>query len=69
MKVSEEPTLPVSLLIVDPVFLLAKSYFDSKEYHRAAHVLTGTDDRSLFLKYYSLFLVSTLHWLHWGISN
>lgn len=59
IKTPEEPTftLPSSLLIVDPVFLLAKSYFDCKEYHRAAHVLTSTDNRSLFLKCYSLFLV------------
>lgn len=57
IKVKEAQSVPASLLIVDPLYLLAKTYFDCKEYHRAAHILTNTDPRSTFLKFYSLFLV------------
>lgn len=45
--------------IVDSDFyLLAKSYFDCKEYRRAAHVLRDQAGRkSVFLRCYSLYLV------------
>jgi anaphase-promoting complex subunit 8 len=39
-------------------FTLAKTYFDLKEYYRAAHALDGcTSHRSVFLRSYSRFLV------------
>ncbi|XP_078434923.1 anaphase-promoting complex subunit 8 [Wolffia australiana] len=38
-------------------YLLAKSYFDCKEYRRAAHVLrTQTSKKSIFLRCYALYL-------------
>jgi len=41
-----------------PIYLLAKSYFDCKEYARAAFVLEKcTSAKSKFLKLYSKFLV------------
>lgn len=41
--------------------LLAKSYFDLKEYYRASHVLkSATSQKALFLKNYSLYLVCIL---------
>lgn len=47
----------------DPVdsdfYLLAKSYFDCREFRRAAHVLRDqTGKKALFLRCYSLYLVS-----------
>lgn len=43
---------------VDPTYKLAKTYFDLKEYHRAAHVLQrSVDQKSFFLRNYCLFLV------------
>lgn len=39
-------------------YVLAKSYFDCKEYRRAAHVLRDqTGKKAIFLRGYSLFLV------------
>ena len=39
-------------------YLLAKSYFDCREYRRAAHVLRDqTGKRAIFLRCYSLYLV------------
>ena len=39
-------------------YLLAKSYFDCREYRRAAHVLRDqTGRRSVFLRCYALYLV------------
>lgn len=40
-------------------YLLAKSYFDCKEYRRAAHVLRDqTGKKAVFLRCYALYLVS-----------
>lgn len=42
-----------------PKYLLGKSYFDCKEYDRAAFVLTGCQSlKSKFLRLYSKFLVN-----------
>lgn len=39
-------------------YLLAKSYFDCREYRRAAHVLRDqTGKKAIFLRCYSLYLV------------
>ena len=39
-------------------YLLAKSYFDCREYRRAAHVLRDqTGKKSVFLRSYALYLV------------
>ena len=47
-----------------PRYLLGKSYFDCKEYDRAAFVLTGCQSvKSKFLRLYSKFLVSILQFL------
>jgi Anaphase promoting complex subunit 8 / Cdc23 len=41
-----------------PKYLLGKSYFDCKEYARAAHVLKGCQSmKSKFLRLYSKYLV------------
>lgn len=41
----------------DDIFLLAKSYFDTREYRRAAHVLNGVSGKkSLFLRCYATYL-------------
>jgi anaphase-promoting complex subunit 8 len=38
-------------------YLLAKCYFDAREYERAAHVLRGKDDhKSIFLQCYATYL-------------
>jgi hypothetical protein len=43
----------------EDVYLLAKSYFDMKEYRRAAHVLNGViGKKALFLRCYATYLVS-----------
>jgi Anaphase promoting complex subunit 8 / Cdc23 len=43
-----------------PRYLLAKSYFDCKEYDRVAFTLTGCKSlKSKFLRLYSKFLVTT----------
>ena len=40
-------------------YLLAKSYFDCKEYRRAAHVLRSqTSKKSVYLRCYALYLVT-----------
>eukprot|EP00877_Chromochloris_zofingiensis_P007543 jgi/Chrzof1/3041/Cz12g09110.t1 len=41
-----------------PKFVLARSYFDVKEYERAAHVLSGlcSSAKTVFLRCYSLYL-------------
>lgn len=45
-------------------YLLAKSYFDCREYRRAAHVLRDQIGRkSLFLRSYALYLVSLITFL------
>jgi hypothetical protein len=45
-----------------PRYLLGKSYFDCKEYDRAAFALTGCQSlKSKFLRLYSKFLVPILH--------
>lgn len=42
-------------------YLLAKSYFDCREYRRAAHVLRDQmGKKSLFLRCYALYLVSCI---------
>lgn len=42
-------------------YLLAKSYFDCREYRRAAHVLRDqTGKKSVFLRCYALYLVCCL---------
>ena len=47
-----------------PKYLLGKSYFDCKEYDRAAFVLTGCHSlKSKFLRLYSKFLVAILQFL------
>jgi hypothetical protein len=47
-----QPHTPLS-----PALLLAKSYFDSKEFRRCAHVLRAqTDQHSVFLRGYALFM-------------
>ncbi|MCO5549380.1 hypothetical protein L7F22_002851 [Adiantum nelumboides] len=44
----------------DDIFLLAKSYFDMREYRRAAHVLNGVPGKKpLFLRCYATYLVRT----------
>ena len=46
----------------DDVYLLAKSYFDMKEYRRAAHVLNGVlGKKALFLRCYATYLVSAFN--------
>lgn len=41
-------------------YLLAKSYFDCREYRRAAHVLRDqTSKKAIFLRCYSLYLVGS----------
>eukprot|EP00250_Pteridium_aquilinum_P025082 c3012_g1_i1 orf=380-2110(+) len=41
----------------EDIFLLAKSYFDMREYRRAAHVLNGvTGKKPLFLRWYATYL-------------
>ena len=46
----------------DDVYLLAKSYFDMKEYRRAAHVLNGVlGKKALFLRCYATYLVSVFN--------
>ena len=47
-----------------PRYLLGKSYFDCKEYDRAAFVLTDCQSlKSKFLRLYSKFLVTNLQYL------
>jgi len=44
-----------------PTYLLGKSYFDCREYERAAFALTGCQSlKSKFLRLYSKFLVRIL---------
>jgi hypothetical protein len=46
-------------LVDGDFYLLARSYFDCREYKRAAHVLRDQIGRkSLFLRFYALYLVS-----------
>lgn len=45
-------------LMDNDFYLLAKTYFDCKEYRRAAHVLRDqTSKIPMFLRFYSLYLV------------
>lgn len=54
-------TTPVMVeddLVDGDLYLLAKSYFDCREYKRAAHVLRDqTGRKSIFLRCYALYLV------------
>lgn len=53
------PLMEEDDLVDDDFYLLAKSYFDCREYKRAAHVLRDQVGRkSLFLRSYALYLVS-----------
>jgi len=43
------------------IYLLAKSYFDCREYRRASHMLRDqVSKKSLFLRYYALYLVCSV---------
>ncbi|GFZ12064.1 anaphase-promoting complex subunit 8 [Actinidia rufa] len=47
-------------------YLLAKSYFDCREYRRAAHVLRDqTGKKAVFLRCYALYLVGSYSLLFW----
>ncbi|KAJ7945924.1 anaphase-promoting complex subunit 8 [Quillaja saponaria] len=51
------PVMEEDELVVGDFYLLAKSYFDCREYKRAAHVLRDqTGKKSLFLRCYALYL-------------
>lgn len=53
------PVLEEDDMVDSDFYLLAKSYFDCREYRRAAHVLRGqTGKKSVFLRCYALYLVS-----------
>jgi len=55
------PVLEEDELVDGDFYLLAKSYFDCREYKRAAHVLRDQMGRkSVFLRCYALYLVSSL---------
>ena len=42
----------------DDALLLARSYFDTREYRRAAHALQGASGRkATFLRFYAIYLV------------
>lgn len=42
----------------DDALLLARSYFDNREYRRAAHALQGASgSRATFLRFYATYLV------------
>ena len=53
------PVMEEDEVVDGDFYLLAKSYFDCREYKRAAHVLRDQIGRkSLFLRSYALYLVS-----------
>jgi anaphase-promoting complex subunit 8 len=52
------PVMEEDEVVVGDFYLLAKSYFDCREYRRAAHVLRDqTGKKSVFLRCYALYLV------------
>ncbi|MCI11542.1 anaphase-promoting complex subunit 8-like, partial [Trifolium medium] len=52
------PVMEEDELVDGDFYLLARSYFDCREYKRAAHVLRDQIGRkSLFLRFYALYLV------------
>ena len=52
------PVMEEDELVDGDFYLLAKSYFDCREYKRAAHVLRDqTGKKSVFLRCYALYLV------------
>ena len=61
------PTLEEDNDAVDSdCYLLAKSYFDCREYRRAAHVLRDqTGKKAVFLRCYAFYLVSSYSLLFW----
>lgn len=64
------PVMEEDELVDGDFYLLAKSYFDCREYKRAAHVLRDqTGKKSVFLRCYALYLVSyILHYLKYWLS-
>ena len=61
-------------LVDGDFYLLAKSYFDCREYKRAAHVLRDQNGRkSVFLRCHALYLVSfvspLLLWIEFAFSS
>lgn len=55
------PVMEEDEVVDGDFYLLAKSYFDCREYRRAAHVLRDqTGKKSVFLRCYALYLVSTI---------
>lgn len=52
------PVMEEDEVVDSDFYLLAKSYFDCREYRRAAHVLRDqTGKKSVFLRCYALYLV------------
>ena len=53
------PVMEEDEVVDGDFYLLAKSYFDCREYKRAAHVLREQNGKkSVFLRQYALYLVS-----------
>jgi anaphase-promoting complex subunit 8 len=60
------PVLEEDEVIDGDFYLLAKSYFDCREYKRAAHVLRDQNaKKSVFLRCYALYLVRS--YLHFSL--
>lgn len=65
--VSYVPTTDTDDEDFNDFYLLAKCYFDNKEYKRAAYALRHhTDNRSIFLKCYSAYLVIFDSYFHFS---
>lgn len=58
MSYVSTPVMEEDEVVDGDVYLLAKSYFDCREYKRAAHVLREQNGKkSVFLRLYALYLV------------
>jgi len=67
MSYVSTPVLEEDEVIDGDFYLLAKSYFDCREYKRAAHVLRDQNaKKSVFLRCYALYLVRS--YLHFPYS-